>query len=313
MTSSAEISIYDSIFTIIKEDRVSELESSIHQLSDVNFSIKNYPDREEFCVNSPPIISVACYFGSINCFRYLFNHGAVLSIADTIGRLPVHYAAAGGSMPICDELDNLGADFQALDTSGQSVIHYACKFGHTSLVQKFYLRGFDLESPDIKEIRPIHLACYNNNTELLSFLCEQSVDIECSTRFGDTPLKIILKLNELEMLKVLISYHVNTNIQDPIEKMTPIMTSIRNNSIDLAEILISSPETNVQIEDSMGWTALHYAAEAGLTDICPKLIKKGANINSVTMNNMTPLHLALNRQKSETAKYLESEGGLVWV
>lgn len=306
-------SIFESVFCIIKEDRVSDLENFMHQVNDVNFKINDHPPGEDFCTNCPPIISVACYYGSMQCFTYLINHDADLNIPDNIGRLPVHYAAAGGHIEICDELDNFGVDFQATDNSNNNSLHYSCEYGHVDLVRRFFLRGFDLDLPNINAVCPIHFACFSGNPELLSFICEQKVEINSPTSTGDTPLKIIIKNGDEEMLKTLLMFDVDTNVKDTRDKMTPLMTSIKEGKIFVAEALINYQNTDVAAEDEMGWTALHYAAESGFTDLCMKLIKRGIDVNHPTASQMTALHLAQNRQRHETAKYLQSIGGLTWI
>ena len=70
---------------------------------------------------------------------------------------------------------------------------------------------------------------------------------------------------------------------------------------------------DVNKKDPLGWTALHYAAENGNTDLCKLLIEKGADVNQCTNHKMTPLHLAQNRQRTATAEYLISAGGQTWV
>lgn len=44
--------------------------------------------------------------------------------------------------------------------------------------------------------------------------------------------------------------------------------------------------------DNAGYTALHYAARTGNTDICKMLLYNGADINATTNGKATPLHKA---------------------
>ena len=48
---------------------------------------------------------------------------------------------------------------------------------------------------------------------------------------------------------------------------------------------------SADLEDSAGYTSLHYAARGGHCEICKVLLENGANVNAVTRcGHATPLH-----------------------
>ena len=63
--------------------------------------------------------------------------------------------------------------------------------------------------------------------------------------------------------------------------------------ISLEDVLLL-PEVNLELLDSEGWTALHYASWNGLHESVRLLIKAGANVSTRTgeARNTTPLHYA---------------------
>jgi ankyrin repeat protein len=56
------------------------------------------------------------------------------------------------------------------------------------------------------------------------------------------------------------------------------------------------------------WTALHYAARSGSSDIALKLLEKGADVNARTPGGWTPLILAAENGRSETVHLLLQKG-----
>lgn len=56
--------------------------------------------------------------------------------------------------------------------------------------------------------------------------------------------------------------------------------------------IIEIIDTFVDKKDSNGWTPLHEGARGGHKTVVEILLEKGANINELTNNGETPLHLA---------------------
>jgi len=59
-------------------------------------------------------------------------------------------------------------------------------------------------------------------------------------------------------------------------------------------------------EKSTGNQALHYAAQAGRTEICKRLVEAGAQIDQINLTGETPMACA--RGHAETEEYLTSLG-----
>lgn len=53
-----------------------------------------------------------------------------------------------------------------------------------------------------------------------------------------------------------------------------------------------------------GWTALHHAAMAGHKSAVQLLVKRGASVNAVTANGLTPLQVAVEHHNLSCARIL---------
>ncbi|KAM9953254.1 hypothetical protein ACTFIR_008317 [Dictyostelium discoideum] len=74
--------------------------------------------------------------------------------------------------------------------------------------------------------------------------------------------------------------------------------------LDDVKQLIQSKKVQIDLSDHLGNTALHYASNAGHTEVVEALVNAGANINIKNKHGDTPLHKAAGRNRLETVKFL---------
>ncbi|XP_063838739.1 ankyrin repeat domain-containing protein 39 [Ostrinia nubilalis] len=88
-----------------------------------------------------------------------------------------------------------------------------------------------------------------------------------------------------------------------------------NGDIERVNALISKASNikdTVNAPDNSGYTALHYAARNGHTDVCDILIKNGACIDAQTKSGKaTPLHKAAAAGNTTAVKFLIDSGATV--
>ena len=74
--------------------------------------------------------------------------------------------------------------------------------------------------------------------------------------------------------------------------------------IFIASVSISFYRANVNATDNFLWTPLHFACHAGQQDIVELLVKSGAVVDALSINNSTPLSRAIESCRLDTVKYL---------
>ena len=86
------------------------------------------------------------------------------------------------------------------------------------------------------------------------------------------------------------------------------------NALMMAAIFGLMPEVKYLVENKAaifnqsGWTALHYAATTGQTEIVAYLIEQGAQVNALSESNTTPLMMAVRSGNIETVSVLLKNG-----
>ncbi|MCL2832942.1 MAG: ankyrin repeat domain-containing protein [Treponema sp.] len=96
------------------------------------------------------------------------------------------------------------------------------------------------------------------------------------------------------------------NLQDDLGN-TALHYICMKGDTDLAELTIKAG-VRIDLENISGETPLHIAAARGSVIISGYLLDKGADINAVTMEGMTPLIYAICSCQIQTAKFLMSSG-----
>ena len=89
-----------------------------------------------------------------------------------------------------------------------------------------------------------------------------------------------------------------------------LLQSARNDSAKMCEILREQPSVATEKDPYSGYTALHWAAKHGNTEVIRSLVKVyGVNVNEKTHGGYTALHLASKYCRKETCKVLVSDLG----
>ena len=95
--------------------------------------------------------------------------------------------------------------------------------------------------------------------------------------------------------------------KSPLENealLQELFHAIKKNNVQKADSILNLNPGQIHAQDSMGRTALYFAARYGNEVILSDLIKKGADVNAITNNNETALHIASSKKKHEIVSIL---------
>ena len=87
-----------------------------------------------------------------------------------------------------------------------------------------------------------------------------------------------------------------------------LIDAAKANQLSLVETALRSQADPNTSDNTYGWTALHYAASSGNTEIIHILLKAGANINAQNEEGSTPLYSAVWARQIEAVKLLLEYG-----
>ncbi len=195
---------------------------------------------------------------------------------------------------------DLGANIESADTDGSRPLHLAVTRGDSRLAQLLVERGADRAALNAAGHSALHLAVMTKKIAMVSVLVKtESADKDkgrdpfldlCGV---DHLSPLHLALNQLEsdghfaLLQLLVQAGVDLEKPHPVTKDTALLQVMRINHPAAFTLLLSRQENPADItaQDAAGLNALHLAIELKQAEQLAALLKKGADLESVTSNN----------------------------
>ncbi|KAE9267956.1 hypothetical protein PF001_g29861, partial [Phytophthora fragariae] len=143
---------------------------------------------------------------------------------------------------------------------------------------------------------------------VLGFVLGFEPDLNSDVRHSEKPLFDAARADEAEMLKILLAHGADASGRDPMGSSV-LHIAAKYGARKVLDVLKgSSVREEVNTVDSLGNTALHYAADCAQLDVARELLGLGANVNVANLRMATPLHMAVSKARLEMTKLLLEEG-----
>ena len=118
-----------------------------------------------------------------------------------------------------------------------------------------------------------------NIHEVIAMLDAGEVNINSQNHNGSTPLHLAVEKGNLDMIKTLLKYGSNPNIQDSVEtgNNNSMHLAVSLNMLPVLELFLDmeEPAPDLEMKNTNGFTILHIAAVKGYVDICRVLVDTG--------------------------------------
>ncbi|KAI0843943.1 glycerophosphodiester phosphodiesterase GDE1 [Daldinia vernicosa] len=227
-----------------------------------------------------------------------------LTARDTLGRMPLHYAAQFGIVVLCQVVmakmqewgqfnveDGIDAP-KWQDKEGNAPLHLAVIGGHP-LTTKCLLQGENWQGPTHKEgvgrksvsksSAVLALATKSNFVYIVRMLVEAGIDINWQDETGETALHIAARFGHVECVKILLEgspeQKVNLELPEKSFAWTPLHISAVDGHLPVAQLLVEAG-ADVGKMDSFGWTAKEHAALRGHLNIAKLLAEYEVSLPS---------------------------------
>jgi ankyrin repeat protein len=150
--------------------------------------------------------------------------------------------------------------------------------------------------------RPLHRACMNHNSRMVKLLLDNGADPNSQEYDSNTALKLACNEGLVDVTKMLLAHGANVDEPDhPRYLSSPLHIVCKLQEMELLEVLLNwHPDLECLNEKCR--TPLHLAVLKGLTAIVKRLVENGANVNYHTISGETLLHeCCLSNRKSNVA------------
>uniref|UniRef100_A0A0K0DTX1 ANK_REP_REGION domain-containing protein n=1 Tax=Strongyloides stercoralis TaxID=6248 RepID=A0A0K0DTX1_STRER len=261
------------------------------------------------------------------------NEELMGKLFDDYGRMPLHYAAACGSLECVEEFmdESLYLPVSIRDIYGNTPLMLAC--GNTSASEVIrYLstkKSISTTSRNCDGMSPLHIAVLANNIDGVKILLQEcSVPTEIYDDDARTPLHYAAQNGRVEIVELLLEAGARYNATDdygatPVhyaaetswriiemisEKVgcrdfslvdkqlrTPFMWAIAAENEEVTLQMLEEYNISRTRTDKKKYTALHIATLTGNPFFCKLLLERGWNIIAENEVGATPLHIAAGK------------------
>jgi len=212
-------------------------------------------------------------------------------------------AARAGDAPRVKELLELDPRLLAArDPLGNTALILAVNSGHHEIAELLLNSG----------IRPgLHEAAAIGKTELVAELLRgDGALVDSYSPEGFTALALAAHFGHTETAAFLIDQGADVNAVARHEmRVTPLHAALFGCKVETAMLLIERG-ADVTIKRGgkgwprSGWTALHYAAGSGFTELVEPLLSRGADPGAVDDEGQTPLEVAVEAGQAKIVEML---------
>jgi ankyrin repeat protein len=207
-----------------------------------------------------------------------------------------------------------------MQNADQNQLHKAVRQRDKNTVKTLLDRGANPNAMNDRGETPLHIAIEAEQKDVIKMLLEFGADVNTKMEIkfknhSDSDGLVHIIRDELaggllqwsplhlatcygqDIVALLIVKGADVNIQDRIGR-TPLHWIAQEGQTEIAELLLAKG-ADPNKRDSAGQTPLHLAAIEGHQTVALSLIKSGANINVLDGEGFTPLFLAKARGNKE--------------
>ncbi|XP_067130283.1 rabankyrin-5 [Centruroides vittatus] len=193
---------------------------------------------------------------------------------------------------------------------GQTPLHLSCAWGLENIVQTLLEHNANVNAQDAEGKTPIHVAIINQTPIIISLLlAHPSLNLSLRDKQGLTPFAAAMTIKNNKAAEAILSREPKAAEQHDNKGRNFLHVAIQKSDIESVLFLLSiHVNIHSRVQDSSQLTPLHLAVEAGSEIIVRNLILAGANINDLTPQKQSALHLAAIKDRHTLCSVLLENG-----
>lgn len=234
-------------------------------------------------------------------------------------------AVRQGNYQEVEKLLHEGVSVESIDPNDKNkpALHIACQNGDMNMVKLLEKNGCNFEAIDFEHLTPIFYAVSSENLQLVQYLLDKGADIEHTDSQDRTPFYWACCQCSVKVVDFLYRKGSNVNALSRLSR-SPLTKAAYLGRIDIAQLLLSYPETIVDLPGNKDRTALHNAVwgKAGgregkrvgtvqkedSPEIAKLLLERGSNINLKDSDGNTAIAIAAASHSDKSIPILMAFG-----
>lgn len=190
-----------------------------------------------------------------------------------------------------------------------SMLHRAVEEGDMDTIEDLLNEGVPVDGSFPGEWTPLMKACSKGDRLIVEYLLQnKSNPNQHKELFTPVMACCIATFNDeherAECLSLLFQYGANPNARDK-HKSTALINASANGLLELVNLLLSTPNIDINAQDKEGWTALFHAISNNHKPIVERLLLAGADISlKECRHDMTAVDIAEAKNLKELSDIL---------
>ena len=184
------------------------------------------------------------------------------------------------------------------------MFHLAATKGHANLAKFFhdkFSHKAELLVNDLGE-HPLHISVKCNHYEFTKALLEVLKENGPKNKKQETPLHLAVMENNYELVELLMKYVKDKSPKD-VKKRVPLHYAAMKGDLQILQLFQGE---NFDAADKYGYLPIHYAVKEGHYQVIEYMCSKTQNLQSVTFEKESVLHLTAMKGNIEIMKILLS-------
>jgi len=207
-----------------------------------------------------------------------------------------------------EDLNVLSDGFSSINNHKCTLLMYAIRKRKISVIEWLVERGVDLSIQDTRGRTPLSIAITTGDIHVVNPLLNAGADAKFVSESGHTFAHYTAAVGSDDLLDVAIKYGVDLNATTDMG-MTAFHVAVKEGNFDLAVALLDKGARITPHIYTNGIPLLHMATTSHTTDLVGRIIRAGANINTLDHERKTALHHACARTNYRATKALLLAGG----
>ncbi|KAJ5610667.1 hypothetical protein N7510_007386 [Penicillium lagena] len=268
-------------------------------------------------------LQLAASMDNCEAISLLLQRCAKVEARSLTGPTALQFAAWKRHWVAFDLLIIGGADINVWNKQGETLLHEQARYSFSiALASKLLEQGANIEARTSQGHTPLQYAAMSGNKVMFYYLLNRGAKIDVETAKGETLLHMTPPVNQecIDILKTGLDEGLNVSARSS-QGWTPLHETVytgtgainleSDRTADYIRLLIKhGASINECSASGSAETPLHLATMSPVPrpSLVKFLIEQGANINSVTREGKTALHLAAERGREPIFRQLLEAG-----
>ncbi|KAJ3114381.1 Nuclear factor NF-kappa-B p105 subunit [Nowakowskiella sp. JEL0407] len=264
-------------------------DSSEDPVQIIEFLLNVGVDPAEVSRTGLTALHLVCRWGFSKSCALILKAGAPPSIADNLGRTPLHMATKGGNVDCVRMLAPI-ADVNCKDSDNQTPLHY---FSVSvveepilyQIVELLLQYSADPNILDTNNLSPLYTSVRKKFPTIANLLLLHGADIHVTDQDGNTPLHILACLNipytqeYISLVKKLGELVNVRNSKGHTALMVAVMTNLNSGgvNVEFVRIVVENLEVDFGVVDEDGRSLLHWCMASGASEVAVMVLERGAD------------------------------------